>query len=425
MKNLLTKPIDPLGLSVGAHDDARDSDESSPLTVTELSNHIKSVVDQSFKSVVVVGEISNLSRPSSGHAYFSLKDEMAQIDAVMWRSSALRLGFELANGMEIVCYGDVEVYAPHGRYKLIARRIDLVGSGRLEMEFRRLEERYRCEGLFEPARKKKLPSIIRRIGAVTSPTSAAIHDFLRTLAGRSKRIDVVVAPAKVQGDDASKEIAAALKLLNARNAELKLDAIALIRGGGSMEDLWAFNEEPAVRAVAESQIPIVTGIGHEIDTSLCDLAADVHALTPTSAAVQISNDDSAFRDRLDDWSVRCFSYVDRRIKNNRTLLESYSNRRIFLSPGETFAERRMEQLEDLSKRLVRSVEQTLERKESAFKESIGKLDALSPLAVLKRGYSLTKKARTGEVLTDSSNVAIGDTIETTLANGVVRSVVVE
>ena len=395
-----------------------------PCTVSELTRRIKEVVDSSFSFTRVIGEVSSLSLPSSGHAYFCLKDANSQIDVAVWRSVLSRVAFDLKNGLKLVCSGRVEVYAPHGKYKLIVTKIEPVGVGSLELKFRQLEAKLRREGLFDPRRKRRLPPFVTRIGVATSPTSAALHDFLTTLATRTKRVDVLVASTKVQGEGAAREIADALAFFNEHNERLKLDAIALIRGGGSMEDLWAFNEEIAARAVASSRIPIVTGIGHEIDVSLCDLAADVHALTPTGAATAIAIEDARFSAALDDWEARLARNVDQRIKTLRDRLDQCSNRRVFQAPGEVLAARRTTALDELEKRMAIGMRLTMERKEGAFKETVGKMHAMSPLAVLSRGYSITK-GRDGMVLRDAADARPGDQLETLLGKGVVRSVVVK
>ena len=396
----------------------------TPITVSELTRLIKGVVDDAFPFTCVVGEVSSLSLPSSGHAYFSLKDATSQIDVAVWKNVLSHVGFKLKNGLKLICSGRIDVYVPHGKYKLIVTKIEPVGVGALELQFRQLEMKLRQEGLFDPRRKRPLPRFVSRIGVATSPTSAAMHDFLKTLATRTRRVDVVVASTKVQGEGAAREIADALAFFNANNARLKLDAIALIRGGGSMEDLWAFNEEVAARAVAESRIPVVTGIGHEIDVSLCDLAADVHALTPTGAAAAIAEEDARYVATIDDWSARMTRNLEQRVKVLRDRLTQCANRRIFQAPGEALAERRTTALDDLEKRLSIGLKLTMERREGAFKEILGKFEAMSPLAVLRRGYSITKSAD-GKVLRKSEDARPGDYLETMLGEGIVRSVVVE
>lgn len=395
------------------------------LSVGELTRLLKSVVEEIFFDVCVVGEISNLSQPKSGHAYFTLKDETAQLSAAIWKSTTAKLKFDLRNGMQVVCRGRIEVYPPHGKYQLVATSVEPMGVGALELAFQQLQEKLAREGLFAPERKKRPPKIIRRIGLATSATGAAIRDFLNVLGRRTKRVDVVVAPTKVQGDGAARDVVRALTLLNDLRDELRLDAIALVRGGGSVEDLWTFNEEPVVRAIAASRLPVATGIGHEIDVSLSDLAADLHALTPSDAAARLVPEDEAFVRALDDWSVRLRRGVERRIETANERLKRIAAARAFVAPAEVLTEKRRQRALDFERRLTAGVETALKKAELRTAEVAAKLDALSPLAVLGRGYSLTKRARDGRLLRSVDDAQVGETLETRVADGTVRSVVVE
>lgn len=406
---------------------AANEEAGGPLTLSvgELTRLLKSVVEEIFFDVCVVGEISNLSQPKSGHAYFTLKDETAQLSAAIWKSTTAKLKFDLRNGMQVVCRGRIEVYPPHGKYQLVATSVEPMGVGALELAFQQLQEKLAREGLFAPERKKRPPKIIRRIGLATSATGAAIRDFLNVLGRRTKRVDVVVAPTKVQGDGAARDVVRALTLLNDLRDELRLDAIALVRGGGSVEDLWTFNEEPVVRAIAASRLPVATGIGHEIDVSLSDLAADLHALTPSDAAARLVPEDEAFVRALDDWSVRLRRGVERRIETAGERLKRIAAARAFVVPAEVLTEKRRQRALDFERRLTAGVETALKKAELRTAEVAAKLDALSPLAVLGRGYSLTKRARDGRLLRSVDDAQVGETLETRVADGTVRSVVVE
>ena len=253
-----------------------------PLSVGELTAQIKDLVEAGFPSVWVSGEISNLARPSSGHVYLTLKDDAAQLKACMWRGNAQRVRFDLHDGLEVICHGHLEVYAPRGQYQLIIHSLEPRGMGALELALRQLREKLAREGLFDPARKKPLPAFVRQIAVVTSPTGAAIHDFLQVLGRRWRGADVLIVPTRVQGEGSAMEIAAAIETAN--RLKRSIDCLVVTRGGGSLEDLWSFNEEPVVRAIAASRIPVISAIGHEIDVTLADLAADVRALTPSEAA---------------------------------------------------------------------------------------------------------------------------------------------
>ena len=393
-----------------------------PMTVDELTQQIKGLLEPSFRSLCVVGEISGFST-TKGHGYFTLKDESSQIPGIIWRTALSKLPFTPENGMRVVCYGRLEVYARGGKYNFITNRMEPVGVGMWEKRLRELQLKFEKEGLFAPERKKPLPYFIRNVGVVTSRTGAALRDFINTLS-LDKGIGVVLAPTRVQGVGAAREIAAALRALNENATALELDAIALIRGGGSVEDLWEFNEEPSVRAVADSEVPVVSGIGHEIDTSLCDLAADVHTLTPTAAAHTIATVNADFYLDIDDWSQRIRNVVERNLENALNRLSELSERPVFKDPSKVIWDRKIEILSQMESRLVRGIEASRDRHESRFREAVGRLEAMSPLAVLARGYSITRNLDTGKILRKASDVKNG-VIETRLDEGTLCSLVME
>lgn len=256
------------------------------LSVSELTEQLKELLEVAFPIVWVSGEISNFSRPQSGHCYFTLKDDRAQIRAVLWRGDASRVKFDLHDGLEVICQGGLDLYAPRGAYQLVIRQLQPKGMGALELALRRLREKLAAEGLFDPARKRPLPRFPRRIAIVTSPTGAAVRDFLEVLGRRWRGVDVLVVPARVQGDGAAQEVAQAIARVNRLAAPV--DTLVVARGGGSLEDLWTFNEEVVVRAIHASRIPVISAVGHEIDVTLSDLVADVRALTPSEAAELIA-----------------------------------------------------------------------------------------------------------------------------------------
>jgi exodeoxyribonuclease VII large subunit len=255
------------------------------LTVSELTARIKDMLEGSFPAVWVSGEISNFSRPQSGHCYFTLKDDIAQIRAVMWRGTALKLKFAMSDGLEVLCRGHLDVYAPRGSYQLVVDELEPKGVGALELALRKLREKLSAEGLFDPARKRPLPVFPKRIAFVTSPTGAAVRDFLEVLRRRWRGVEVLIIPARVQGDGSVTEIVAGIRAAN--RLKPAPDVLIVGRGGGSLEDLWSFNEEAVVRAIAASRIPTVSAVGHEIDVTLADLVADVRALTPSEAAERV------------------------------------------------------------------------------------------------------------------------------------------
>ena len=255
------------------------------MSVSELTGQIKDLLEGSFPQVWVTGEISNCARPRSGHCYLTLKDGQAQLPAVIWRPTMARLRFELHDGLEVICRGNLGVYPPQGKYQLIVQEIQPKGIGRLELALRQLRQKLAQEGLFDPARKRPLPRFVRKIAVVTSPSGAAIRDFLEVLR-RWRGTDVLVVPVRVQGEGAAEEIAAAIQQVN--RLRWPIDCLVVTRGGGSLEDLWAFNEEIVCRAIYHSRIPVISAIGHEIDVTLSDLVADVRALTPSEAAERIA-----------------------------------------------------------------------------------------------------------------------------------------
>ncbi len=391
--------------------------EESPqkaLSVFELTSQIKDLLEGSFQSVWVSGEISNFSRPQSGHCYLTLKDERAQIRAVLWRTTASRLKFELEDGLEVICQGDVDVYAPRGSYQLVIRQIEPKGIGALELALRKLKEKLTAEGLFEPGRKRPLPRFPRRIAFVTSPTGAAIRDFLEVLRRRWRGADVLVAPVRVQGEGAAQEIAAAIAAVN--RLAIPIDCLVVGRGGGSLEDLWAFNEEPVVRAIHASRIPVVSAVGHEIDVTLADLVADVRALTPSEAAELVVPAADELQQALRTHQRRLLTALQRRALLSRARLDQLANRRMFRKPFELVhdAQRR---LDELSTRSTRAVRQRLGSARRQVDSLASRLESLSPLGVLGRGYSLTQRLHDGQLVRDAAELKIGDEVFTRFARG--------
>jgi exodeoxyribonuclease VII large subunit len=384
------------------------------LTVTQLTSQIKNALEGEFPSVWVCGEISNFSRPQSGHAYFTLKDDQAQIRAVMWRSAATRLKFDLADGLDVVCHGNIDVYAPRGSYQLVIDELQPKGMGALELALRKLREKLSAEGLFDPARKRKLPAFPRRIAFVTSPTGAAIHDFLQVLQRRWRGVDVLIIPARVQGDGAAQEIVAGIRLAN--RIMPPPDVLVVGRGGGSLEDLWSFNEEPVVRAIAASRIPTVSAVGHEIDVTLADLAADVRALTPSEAAERIVPAVEEISARMHGYQKRLWHAAQRRVAWLRARYDGIAVQRPFRRPFDLIHDR-SRRLDDLSVHAQRSLRRVLQDRESRLARLAGKIESLNPLAVLARGYTITQKAESRAVVRDAGELRVGQSIVTRFARG--------
>jgi len=387
-----------------------------PLTVSGLTQKIRAQIETQFESVWVTGQVSNLSYHRSGHVYLTLKDEGAQLSAVVWKSSVAKIKFKLKDGMEIVCRGPLNVYPPQGKYQLIISELQPKGIGTLELAFQQLREKLTAEGLFQAARKKPLPRVIRRVAVITSPTGAAVKDFLQILSRRTKMIDVLVVPAKVQGEGAAEELAEALRAVNRLSG---IDCIVLTRGGGSMEDLWAFNEEVLVRAVAASAIPVLSGVGHEIDVTLCDFAADIRAATPSEAAERISREDSDRRRELQQLRRRLDDLAERKFRTALEKLKSLARHPVLRRPEQLF-ESRQYQLDLYEERLDRVLERRLQSLRDRLSKAAASLDALSPLSILSRGYTLTEDAD-GRLIRGAGKVEAGDLLRTRFADGVVES----
>jgi exodeoxyribonuclease VII large subunit len=397
---------------------ASGQDDDRPLSVSELTSLIKGTLEADFSSVWVSGELSNVSRPHSGHVYLTLKDEGAQIRGVVWRSVASQLAFELRDGLEVVCRGAIDVYPPRGAYQLVLRRIEPLGVGSLQLALRQLQQKLAAEGLFAPEHKKPLPRFPRRIALVTSPTGAAIRDFLEVLRRRWRGVDVLVIPAKVQGEGAAADLVRGIRAANALPEAP--DVLVVARGGGSLEDLWCFNEEPVVRAIYASRIPVVSAVGHEIDVTLSDLVADVRALTPSEAAELVVPSADELRAGLDGYRQRLSAALRGRASAARTRLDALARHRAFRKPFECIQDR-ARQLDELDLRAGRAVRYLLQRSQDRLRGVAGQLESLSPLAVLQRGYSLTLRTGDEALVTDAAQVEAGQSITTRLARGTLVS----
>ncbi|MGA2618960.1 MAG: exodeoxyribonuclease VII large subunit [Thermoguttaceae bacterium] len=384
------------------------------LSVWELTEQVKDLLETTFPVVWVAGEISNLARPQSGHCYLTLKDDRAQLRAVMWRSVSSRLRFDLHDGLEVICRGRLEVYAPRGSYQLVIEHVEPKGMGALELALRQLRARLAREGLFRPERKRPLPRFVRRIAVVTSPSGAAIHDFLQILGRRWRGADVLVVPSRVQGVGAAEEIAAAIETVN--RLPLEIDCLVVTRGGGSLEDLWAFNEEVVVRAICASRIPVVSAIGHEIDVTLADLAADVRALTPSEAAELVAPAAEELLAQLQQARQRLSAGLRWRLAAARSRLEGLAARRAFRRPLQ-YVQDMTRRLDEWDARSARAVRRRLRLARRQVDQAVARLESLSPLAVLGRGYSVTRRAADGQIVRDAGQLAPAEQIVTRFAHG--------
>lgn len=390
------------------------------LTVTQLSARLKGVMEENFPSVWVAGEISNYSQPQSGHCYFTLKDDGAQLRAVMWRNTAARLKLALHDGIDVVCRGRLDLYPPRGSYQLVVDELQPKGMGALELALRQRREKLAAEGLFDRERKRRLPTFPRRIGVVTSPTGAAIRDFLQVMHRRWRGVEVLIFPARVQGDGAAEEIVAGIRAAN--RVQPPIDVLVVTRGGGSLEDLWCFNEESVVRAIAASKVPTISGIGHEIDVTLADLVADVRALTPSEAAERVVPSAADLADSVRSLQHRLRTALSTRLTHARHRLDSLASRPSLCRPLEAI-HLRGRRLDELSLRLKGASQGLLRDRRSALETMAGKLETLSPLGVLGRGYSLTFREGESKLITSAEKLKPGQRIVTRFQQGSAVSVV--
>lgn len=383
-----------------------------PLSVSELTARIKGVLEPSFSSVWVRGEISNLRPAASGHVYFSLKDSDASISAAVFGWGRKRASFELREGLEVICNGRVSVYGPRGSYQMVVEKIEPLGAGALQVAFEQLKAKLSQEGLFSAARKRALPMYPRSVAVVTSPTGAAIRDVLSVLHRRAPHLRVTVLPALVQGDEAPPQLVRAIGLAN----DLKLgDVILLTRGGGSLEDLWAFNDERLARAVASSQLPVVSAVGHEIDFTISDFVADLRAPTPSAGAEILSAHWVQSAQFVQEARQRLVRPIRRALSVQRDRLGHLRAR--LVNPRDRLREQ-AQRCDELLLRLQVALGRRIERGNAALQGLSGKLDALSPLKVLERGYSLVRDAaEPSRVMKSSRDVRSGQRLRITFHDG--------
>jgi exodeoxyribonuclease VII large subunit len=403
-------------------------------SVGELTRLLRSVIEREFRSVCVEGELSNVRKPASGHCYFTIKDETAQMRAVVWRSDMRALPVAPRDGLRVRVWGDLTVYERDGSYQIVVRRLEEGGKGSLQAAFEALKRKLEAEGLFDPARKRPLPRLPQHIGIVTSPTGAAIRDILTVLMRRFPNLHVVLAPARVQGEGAAEEVAAAIDLLNARGG---IDVIIAGRGGGSLEDLWCFNEEVVARAMARSAIPVISAVGHETDFSICDFVADLRAPTPSAAAEVVVGRKEEFESALAHASRAMTRSLRQSWLEARQRFTAAAGSYVFREPGNAARvyRQRIDRLamqarhlldrglretqqraDDLALRLEHAVRLRTTLRGERLRGLERQLAAYNPLAVLQRGYSIARRAD-GRIIRASTDVTIGETVTTRLARG--------
>ncbi len=395
--------------------------KSEPLTVSALTAQLRGLVERQFPSVWVAGEVSNFTRASSGHWYFTLKDAGAQLRAVMFRGFNLRMKFDPKDGLEVIARGRLTVYDPRGDYQLIVEELQPKGIGAAELALRQLKEKLLAKGYFDPRRKRPLPRFPKRVGLIASASGAAVRDMVELFAQRWPLTELVIRPSRVQGDGAAAEVAAALRMLNHFHTtrELPLDAIVLGRGGGSAEDLWAFNEEAVADAVFHSVVPVVSAVGHEVDVTVADLVADYRAETPSAAVVALTPDRREMAAGILDLRTRLYEAVEHRLELARQRVEQLAARPALRRPLQRV--RDLEQrLDGLAERLERATKHRVIQAETQLAALAARLETLSPLNVLTRGYSLTHTTD-GKLVRAADDVKPGDELVTRVAEGEIVS----
>ncbi len=434
------------------------------LSVAELNAEVNQLLTQGFPLLWVEGEISNLVRPASGHLYFSLKDNKSQIRSAMFRNRNMKLTLKPENGMKVLVRGRIGLYEPRGEYQLIAEHMEDAGIGQLQRQFEALKQKLSEAGLFDEAHKKEFPEYPKRIAVITSPSGAAIRDILHVLERRSPHTPVLIYPVSVQGERAKIEIEAAIRKANIDN---KCDVIILARGGGSIEDLWSFNEENVARAIYHSEIPIIVGVGHEIDFTIADFVADMRAPTPSAAAELITADKAQLLtdviqtelwlqqtikqkirqkvqaldwltnrlelqkpsrrleqqlQRIDELENRLSLHIQNQINDKNTQL-SYLNNRLIGHPPSKLIEQKKQTLHILKSSLIQSVESLIEHKKSAFQMQMAVLDSTSPLKTLDRGYAIIKNKGSNNIINSINQMSNNMKVTITLKDGETTAII--
>ena len=407
-----------------------DETERKPLTVSQLTNSIRIALESRFAAVWVEGEISNFKAHSSGHWYFTLKDQNAQLRAKCFRSTNTRIRFRPTDGLHVRARGKLSLYAPRGEYELVVDALDPVGAGALRIAFEQMRDRLNAEGLFAKELKRPLPVFPRRVGIVTSPTGAAIRDILNVISRRTRTVHVLFSPARVQGDMAGPDIARAIRFINqyheralaeGRTNDL-VDVLIVGRGGGSTEDLWAFNQEEVARAIRKSVIPVISAVGHETDFTIADFVADFRAATPSAAAEIVAAREDQICSALDNLGRQLVRLTRYQVVNLRARVQEQALSHAFdeVKSRLTSARRRYEAA---SSACGAAVDEKLQNGRERLGVAAASLDALSPLGVLQRGYAIAQDA-SGKLVRDASAVNAGDAVSVRLAKGKLNTRVV-
>jgi exodeoxyribonuclease VII large subunit len=398
-----------------------DSSERRIFGVGALLAGLSRLLEDQVGRIWVTGEVTDLHRAGSGHVYFSLKDESGRVKAALFRSAARRLPFELEDGAEVVVYADVQIYAQRGDLQLIVREVEPRGLGALQLAFEQLRRRLEEEGLFEPGRKRPLPAFPRRLGVVTSPTGAAIRDVIEVAGQRFPGTPILISPTRVQGDGADREIVRALERLTATAGCEDVDVVLLVRGGGSLEDLMSFNSEIVARAVAACPIPVLCGVGHEVDVTIAELVADARAPTPSAAAARALPDRAAiFANLSRDWR-RLGAAGRGLLLDARQRLGRERDALRVLAPTARLASQRA-RLGTAVRGLVREVGGGVARRRARLEGVVGRLDSLSPLSVLARGYAMVRRERDDVIVRRTGEAPVGERLRIRVAEGEIAAV---
>jgi exodeoxyribonuclease VII large subunit len=400
--------------------------EREVYTVTRLTREIKGALETDFSEVWVEGEITNFKQYPSGHLYFSLKDEASLINCVLFKNNVIKLGFDPVDGTKVLSRGKISVYDKRGQYQLYVSLMEPLGKGALQLAFEQLKEKLRKEGLFDESEKKELPALPHRVGVVTSSSGAAIEDILNVATRRFANVEITLRPVRVQGEGAKEEIAEAIKEFNEYNECIRktkieanpVDVLIVGRGGGSLEDLWAFNEEEVARAIFASEIPIISAVGHEVDYTISDFTADVRAATPSAAAELVMPRKTDLEEAIESLTGRMTSAVKAKIDISEKEVKGLSSRYVLKDPVNMFVQKEQE-VDDLLKALVSGINRIADNGVSRLAVLAGKMKTLNPLGVLERGYSITFKE--GKPETEALAFSPGEVIETRLAKGKLTS----
>lgn len=388
--------------------------------VSEITKDIRSLLESRFSAVWIEGEVSNYKRHSSGHIYLTLKDETAQISAVFFANSNQYLKFELKDGLQVICIGRISVYDQRGQYQIVVQRMEPKGLGALQLAFSQLKERLEKEGLFAVERKKQIPFYPTRIGLVTSPTGAAIQDMLKIFKRKKFGLEVYLCPVRVQGDGSAAEISKGIQTLNQFDF---LDLIIVGRGGGSLEDLWAFNEELVARTIVQSKIPVISAVGHEVDWTIADFVSDFRAHTPTAAAEKVVMHWDEMEERLRQARERMKNSMSHLFDVKKEAFAGVRDSYAFRQPL-VYIHQLSQRVDEMLRQMQNYLKGILQEKKQTFRHLVGKLEALSPLAILERGYTITFD-QDGNLIQDRLQTRIGQMIKTRLKSGTIKSKITE